>query len=72
MHSATFPYILKLANMGYDKARIEDIPLRRCLNVFKGKLTSKPVAGVFGMEYISFETRFNIKKLLFYEKGRMK
>jgi alanine dehydrogenase len=56
--NATFPYVLKLANMGYDKAMIQDIPLRRGLNVFKGRLTSKPVAEAVGIEYVPYESLF--------------
>jgi alanine dehydrogenase len=58
--NATFPYILKLANMGYDKAMIEDISLRRGLNVFKGQLTSQPVAEAVGIKYVPFESIFKL------------
>jgi alanine dehydrogenase len=58
--NATFPYILKLANMGYDKAMIEDISLRRGLNVFKGQLTSQPVAEAIGIKYVPFESIFKL------------
>lgn len=53
--NATFPYILKLANLGYKEALRQDLPLRRGLNVFKGKLTCKPVAEAVGIEYIASE-----------------
>lgn len=53
--SATFPYILKLANMGYEEALHQDIPLRRGLNVYKGMLTYKAVAESVGMEYTPYE-----------------
>jgi alanine dehydrogenase len=54
--NATFPYVLKLANMGYEKVLHEDISLRKGLNVFKGKLTNKPVAEAVGLEYTSYES----------------
>jgi alanine dehydrogenase len=53
--NATFPYILKLADLGYIEALNRDIPLRKGLNVFKGKLTNKPVADAVEMEYTPLE-----------------
>ncbi len=49
--NATFPYVLKLADVGYEKAMREDIVLRRGLNVFKGILTNRSVADAVGIEY---------------------
>lgn len=54
--NATAPYTLTLANLGYKVALKQDIPLRRGLNVFKGKLTNKPVADAVGLEYTPFES----------------
>jgi alanine dehydrogenase len=54
--NATFPYALKLANMGYEKAMQQDISLRKGLNVFKGKLTNKQVAEAVGIVYTPFES----------------
>ncbi len=48
----TVPYAIKLANLGYKKACLEDRTLLRGLNALKGKLTYKPVADVFDMPYI--------------------
>jgi alanine dehydrogenase len=53
--NATFPYVLKLANMGYIEALQHDSALRKGLNVFKGNLTSQPVAEAVGLEYTPFE-----------------
>jgi alanine dehydrogenase len=53
--NATFPYTLKLANLGFKEAMIQDIPLRKGLNVYKGKLTNKPVAEALGIEYTPYE-----------------
>ncbi len=52
--NATFPYILKLANLGYEKALSQDIPLRKGLNIYKGRLTNKAVAEALGMEYTPY------------------
>ncbi len=53
--NATLPYALKLANLGYQEAMKQDIALRKGLNVFKGKLTYKPVADAVGIEYVPYE-----------------
>jgi alanine dehydrogenase len=53
--NANFLYTLKIANLGYKEALRKDIPLRKGLNVFKGKLTNKPVADAVGIEYTPFE-----------------
>jgi len=47
----TIPYALEIANKGYKKALLGNKPLLRGLNVFKGNLTYKPVADVFGIPY---------------------
>jgi alanine dehydrogenase len=52
----TLPYIFKLANLGYEKALQTDAPLRKGLNVYKGKLVYKPVAESLGLEYTPLET----------------
>jgi alanine dehydrogenase len=49
--NATFPYVLKLADMGYKEALRTDEALRRGLNVINGKLVCKPVAESLGLEY---------------------
>jgi alanine dehydrogenase len=54
--NATFPYALKLANMGNAKAMQQDISLRKGLNVFKGKLTNQPVAEAVGIVYTPYES----------------
>jgi len=54
--NATLPYVLKLSNLGYDKALKDDITLRKGLNVYKGKLTNKPVADAVGINYIPYES----------------
>jgi alanine dehydrogenase len=53
--NATFPYILELANLGRDKAMQKDPALRKGLNVFRGKLTSPPVAEAMGLALTPYE-----------------
>jgi len=47
----TIPYALEIANKGYKKALLGSKPLLRGLNVFKDKLTYKPVADAFNIPY---------------------
>ena len=49
--NATLPYALKIANLGYKRALLEDPHLREGLNVHLGKVTNKPVAEDLGYEY---------------------
>lgn len=55
LSNATLPYALKIANMGYLEALKSDEPLRKGLNVFKGKVTNKFVAESLGLQYTPFE-----------------
>jgi len=55
---ATFPYITKLANLGYMLALKQDSALRKGLNIFRGKLTNKLVSDSLGIEYTSFEENY--------------
>lgn len=52
LNNATLPYIVKLANKGYQKALLEDAGFLKGLNVIHGKVTYKEVAENFGLEYI--------------------
>jgi len=54
--NATLPYILNLADLGYAKAVQRDLALRKGLNVYKGRLTNKPVADAVGIEYVPYES----------------
>lgn len=49
--NATLPYALKLANLGYKKAMLEDHHLMNGLNVCLGKVTNRFVAEDLGYEY---------------------
>ncbi len=53
LNKATLPYLLKLANKGYQKALGEDKNFLAGLNVHKGHVTYKAVADVFGHEYVN-------------------
>ncbi len=52
LNQATLPYLIKLANKGYQKALSEDKNFLAGLNVCKGQVTYKAVAEVFGHNYI--------------------
>jgi len=51
LNQATLPYLVKLANKGYQKALGEDKNFLAGLNVCKGQVTYKAVADAFKMEY---------------------
>ncbi|MEA3253533.1 MAG: alanine dehydrogenase, partial [Chloroflexota bacterium] len=53
--NATLPYILSLADAGYEKALLSNSALRKGLNVFKGKLVNEAVAQSLGLEYTLYE-----------------
>ena len=54
--NATFPYVLKLADLGFKEAMRQDTALRQGLNILKGKLVSKPVAESLSMPYTPYES----------------
>jgi alanine dehydrogenase len=53
--NATFPYVLKLADMGYQEALRTDDALRKGLNVYRGKLVYAPVAKSLGLQHTPLE-----------------
>jgi alanine dehydrogenase len=53
--NTTFPYCLKMANMGYKEAMRRDKALMRGLNIYDGMVTYKPVADALNMEYLQVE-----------------
>ena len=53
LNKATIPFLSKLANEGYKKALKKDKNFLAGLNVYKGEVTYKAVADVFGHQYIS-------------------
>ena len=56
LNKATLPYLVKLANKGYQKALKEDKNFLAGLNVYHGHVTYKAVADVFGHEYVDPST----------------
>jgi len=55
LNNATLPFLVKLANKGYQKALGEDKNFLAGLNVHKGQVTYKAVADVFGHNFVSPE-----------------
>ncbi len=53
LNKVTLPYLVKLANRGYKKALSEDKNFLAGLNVYKGHVTYKAVADIFGHEYVN-------------------
>ena len=53
LNKATLPFLNKLANSGYEKALKEDKNFLAGLNVYKGEVTYKAVADIFGHKYVS-------------------
>ena len=53
LNKATLPFLSILANKGYKKALTEDQNFSEGLNIFKGQVTHKAVADVFGYKYVS-------------------
>lgn len=50
--NVTTPYVLRLADLGWQEACRQDATLRHGLNIVQGKVTLQPVAEQFGYEYI--------------------
>jgi len=53
LNKATLPFLAQLADKGYEKALKEDNNFLEGLNIFKGHITYKAVADVFGYKYVS-------------------
>ena len=49
--NATMPYVLQLANKGWEQACRENEELRKGLNIVDGKVIYKPVAEAWGLPY---------------------
>ena len=52
LNNATLPFVLALANKGYQKALTEDTHFRNGLNVCQGHLTHQAVAQDLGLSYV--------------------
>ena len=59
LNKATLPYLVKLANKGYQKALSEDRNFLAGLNIFKGDVTYKAVADIFGHSYVPADKAIN-------------
>ncbi len=53
--NATFPYLLQLANKGWQQALRDSIPLRQGLNLIGGEISYRAVADAFGLPYSAVE-----------------
>ena len=53
LNNATLPFLVKLANKGYQKALDEDKNFLAGLNVCQGNVTYKAVADAFGYEFMN-------------------
>jgi len=53
--NVTLPYARKLASLGMDRAVAEDSAICAGVNIVQGRLTLKPVAEQFGLEYTPVE-----------------
>ena len=56
LNNATLPFLVKLANKGYQKALSDDKNFLAGLNVHIGQVTYKAVAEVFGYKYVDPST----------------
>ncbi len=52
LNNATLPYILTLANQGYQRALLDDEHFRQGLNVIKGHITCRKVSESLNLEYL--------------------
>jgi alanine dehydrogenase len=57
--NATFPYVMKLANMGPKAALKSDGGFAEGVNTFEGKMTCEPVAKGQGREYTAIASLLN-------------
>ena len=57
--NATLPYGLEIANKGYKEAIKGNKALAKGLNVIDGKVTYKPVANTFDLEYYPVEEKIS-------------
>lgn len=53
LNNATLPYIVELANNGYQKALQNNPHLLNGLNVYRGHVTCKSVAQALDLPYVS-------------------
>ncbi len=51
LSNATLPYVIKLADRGFEEAVADDKPLALGVNIYQGKVTYQAVAEAFGLDY---------------------
>jgi alanine dehydrogenase len=56
LNNATLPFVLALADKGWQRALTDDVYLRHGLNVALGKVTCAPVAEALGYPYVPAES----------------
>lgn len=54
--NATLPYVLQIADKGWQKAMQESDPIKQGANVIRGKVTYKTIAEAFNLEYTPVDT----------------
>ena len=54
--NATLPYVVEIANKGWNRALRENPEIRLGANLVQGKVTCKPVAEAFGLEYTPIDS----------------
>lgn len=52
--NATLPYVVQLADKGWEKACADNEPLKKGLNIIKGDIVYKSVADAFGLPYVAY------------------
>ncbi len=52
--NATLPYVLEIAEKGWEHAMRDDRPLSKGLNMVRGVLTNQHVAEAFGMDFVEY------------------
>jgi alanine dehydrogenase len=55
--NATFPYILMLANLGFEKSVKSSYAMQRALNMVKGELVIKEVADAFNLPWKEYQAK---------------
>jgi alanine dehydrogenase len=52
--NATLPYVLRLAQLGLERAAREDAALRSAINIHRGAVAHRAVAETFGLRHVPF------------------
>lgn len=52
--NVTLPYVLRIANLGLAAATAADPGLANAVNMYKGRITNRPVADTFGLPFTAF------------------